>query len=225
MRRIIGWLALVALVAVAGWQGYAYWQRRQTALPVSATVPLPDSDSGPKGDIVTVDEPTATDPNLGATPMAQRVAVVGLLNKRNGESRDLTLAPGHAVRIGDVIVRLRACEQTAPYEQEQLTGAFVQLDVQQFDKSWRRVFSGWLYKERPSLNVVIHPVYDVWTKSCTMSFPDGGPESTSVAEPAPKPGASRAPKSAAATPSAGPSPTPLPPPLPPSPSADDNNPR
>src|SRR3546814_2905238 len=64
----------------------------------------------------------------GATPMAQRVAVLGLLNKRNGESRDITLKPGQAVRVGDVIVRLRACEETASWEQAHYTGAFVQLD-------------------------------------------------------------------------------------------------
>ena len=44
----------------------------------------------------------------GTTPMAQRVAVVGLLNKRNGISRDLTMKPGQALRAGDVVVRLRA---------------------------------------------------------------------------------------------------------------------
>src|SRR3546814_20450192 len=90
--------------------------------------------------------------------MAQRVAVLGLLNKRNGESRDITLKPGQAVRVGDVIVRLRACEETASWEQAHYTGAFVQLDVRQLDQSWRRVFSGWLVKERPGLNVVQHPI-------------------------------------------------------------------
>ncbi len=107
----------------------------------------------------------------GTTPMNQRVAVLGFLNKRNGISRDLTLRPGQAVRIKDVIVRLRACETTPPWEFDQLTGAFVQVDVQQPGGNWRRVFSGWLYKESPSLNVVEHPVYDVWPKSCVMSFP------------------------------------------------------
>ena len=68
-------------------------------------------------------------------------------------------------------MRLRACEATAPWENEKLTGAFVQLDVQRPDFSWGRVFSGWLYKESPSLNVVEHPVYDVWPKSCAMTYP------------------------------------------------------
>jgi hypothetical protein len=107
------------------------------------------------------------------TPMAQRVAVLGIINKRNGIVQDVTLRPGQSVRWKDVIVRLRACETTAPWEEEKLTGAFVQVDVQRPDKKWGRVFSGWLYKESPSLNVVENPIYDVWPKSCAMTYPAG----------------------------------------------------
>jgi hypothetical protein len=109
----------------------------------------------------------------GVTPMAQRTAVLGILNKRNGIVQDVTLHPGQSVRWKDVIVRLRACEATAPWEEEKLTGAFVQVDVQQPNKGWSRVFSGWLYKESPSLNVVENAVYDVTPKSCEMTFPAG----------------------------------------------------
>jgi len=109
----------------------------------------------------------------GVTPMADRVAVLGILNKRNGIVQNVTLKPGQSVRWKDVIVRLRACETTAPWEDEKLTGAFVQVDIQRPDKSWGRAFSGWLYKESPSLNVVEHPVYDVWPKSCAMTYPAG----------------------------------------------------
>ena len=66
--------------------------------------------------------------------MAERVAVIGLLNKRNGIVRDLTLRPGQAMRVSDAVVRLRACETTAPWENQRLTGAFVQLDVQRPDE-------------------------------------------------------------------------------------------
>ena len=111
----------------------------------------------------------------GVTPMAQRVAVLGILNKRNGIVQNVALHPGQSARWKDVIVRLRACEATAPWEEEKLTGAFVQVDVHQPDKSWKRVFSGWLYKESPSLNVVEHPIYDVWPKSCEMTYPAGPP--------------------------------------------------
>ncbi|MEA3016132.1 MAG: hypothetical protein QOI38_854 [Sphingomonadales bacterium] len=120
---------------------------------------------------------TVTEVAPGTTPMAERVAVIGLLNKRNGISRDLTLRPGQAVRLGDVVVRLRACETTAPWEEQRLTGAFIQLDVRNAQGQFQRVFSGWVYKESPSLNVVEHPVYDAWPRSCAMTHPEAG-EST-----------------------------------------------
>ncbi|HET9811925.1 MAG TPA: DUF2155 domain-containing protein [Sphingomicrobium sp.] len=150
----------------------------------------------------------------GVTPMAQRVAVLGLLNKRNGIVKNLTMKPGQAVRVKDVIVRLKACETTAPWEPEDLTGAFVQLDVQGSDERWRRVFSGWLYKESPSLNVVEHPVYDVWPRSCAMTFPAGPPappppRASSSRSSARKSGSTNAPEAAEpATPSEAVSPPP-----------------
>jgi hypothetical protein len=122
---------------------------------------------------VTIDVPRAAGNVAGVTPMAQRVAVIGLLNKRNGIVRDLTLRPGQAMRVKDVTVRLRACETSAPWETEKLTGAFVQVDRQRSDGQWVRRFSGWLYKESPSLNVVEDSVYDVWPKSCAMKWPEG----------------------------------------------------
>lgn len=145
----------------------------------------------------------------GVTPMAEREAVIGFLNKRNGIVRDIKMKPGQSVRIGDATVRLRACETTAPWEEEKLTGAFLQLDVEGSDKKWRRVFSGWVYKESPSLNAVEHPAYDVWPKSCAMKFPDGPPapsapdssSSRSSAQKSPGPAAAEEP-AASSSPSA-----------------------
>ncbi len=125
----------------------------------------------------------APKPTTTETPMGERVAVLGLLNKRNGLSRDATLRMGQAARFGDLIVRLRACETTADWEPEQLTGAFVQADKKSADGTWHRIFSGWLYKESPSLNVVEDPLYDVWPKSCTMRHPDMGPDTVAASGP------------------------------------------
>lgn len=205
-RRWLVGLAIVVVAGLIGWLGWTRWQDSRTATaPVAAEVAVPDAArprTGGGTEVVSVD--TGLDERLlaGATPMAQRVAVVGLLNKRNGETRDLTLKPGQATRVGDVVVRLRGCERTAPWEQEQYTGAFVQLDVRGADTKWRRAFSGWLFKERPALNVVLHPIYDVWPKSCTMSFPEEGPETVSAgggATPSPTVRRSSAPKSAPVT--------------------------
>ena len=207
-RRVAGIAAAVAGVGAAGWAGYSFYEGRQattasTAPDAQPTLPSTslDDQQTQAGGVETVDVQGSNgeNPDAGATPMAQRVAVLGLLNKRNGEAHDVTLKPGQATRIGNAIVRLRACEHTAPWEQEQYTGAFVQLDLLQADKQWHRVFSGWLYKERPSLNVVLDPVYDVWVKSCAMTFPDGGPDSVAAPSDA-KPAAgkrSSAPKSPA----------------------------
>ncbi len=124
---------------------------------------------------------TADNGALPGTPMAQRTAVIGLLNKRNGLTRDLTMKPGEALRVGDAIVRLQACETTAPWENVQDTGAFVQLDVRSSaDGKWRRAFSGWIFRERPDRNVVQHPVYDVWVRSCAMEWPETGPDTVKI---------------------------------------------
>jgi hypothetical protein len=179
---VLGGVALLALGGL-GWAGVHWLDADAQAPAVSRAVPAAAAPaSGAPDEVETVDEEGVVD--AGTTPMAQRVAVIGLLNKRNGESRELTLKPGQAVRYGDTVVRLRACEQTAPWEPERLTGAFVQLVVRGSDAQWRRAFSGWLFKERPNLNVVQHPVYDVWTKSCTMSFPASGPDTVTLSAPA-----------------------------------------
>lgn len=129
--------------------------------PPAETRPLPKARSTGADDVY-----------AGVTPMEERVAVLGLLNKRNGLVRDVTLKPGESIRVGRAVIRLRACERTAQWEMPQETGAFVQLIVLDHgSEDWRRVFSGWLFKDRPERNIVQHPIYDVFVKSCTMSWP------------------------------------------------------
>jgi hypothetical protein len=117
-------------------------------------------------------EQPAAEAGIG-TPMEERVATLGLLNKRNNVSRNLEMRPGEQQRVGDVIVRLQACERTAPWEMPKETGAFVQVLVKErgTEDDFRKIFSGWLFKNSPSLNVVEHPIYDVWVKDCAMDFP------------------------------------------------------
>lgn len=193
----LGALALSAAAAVA-------LQDENAAAPTPLEAPAEEPAVTEVGE--TPAAPKATTPRRSAqsapagreTPMAERVATVGLLNKRNGLWRDLKLRPGQATRVGDVIVRLRACERTAPWEPQTMTGAFVQVDVQGSDERWRRAFSGWLFKESPSLNVVEHPIYDVWAKDCAMTHPEIGAGTTALPAPGTRGASSRssAPKSA-----------------------------
>lgn len=151
------------------------------------------------------------------TPVKDRVATIGLLNKRNNLSQDIVLKTGEAKRVGNVVVKLATCERSLPWERPPETGAFVQVFVEERDKpdqplTWRKVFSGWLFKDSPSLNVVEHPIYDVWVKDCAMKFPgeEDAPaaSASSAAKPAgsanPAPSPKPTPKpSAAASPSVG----------------------
>lgn len=160
LNRVIAAAAAFAAVTACGPRGAPEREAKQ-------------EEGEPEPEVVDIPQ-TVTEVAPGTTPMAERVAVIGLLNKRNGISRNLTLRPGQAVRVDDVIVRLRACETTAPWEEQRLTGIFVQVDVRNTQDQFQRVFSGWLWKESPSLNVVEHPVYDVFPRSCAMTHPDAG---------------------------------------------------
>jgi len=184
-RRLLAGAAAALVVVGAGTWGVVTWRHAHAPAPTETAddrdAPTALDQQSAVSGVETVDAAeNGPDPNEGATPMAQRVAVLGLLNKRNGVARDVQLMPGKAARVGPVILRLRACEHTAPWETDQYTGAFVQVDLEQTDHSWRRAFSGWLYKERPGLNVVQNPLYDVWVKSCAMTFPAGGKGTVSV---------------------------------------------
>ncbi len=115
------------------------------------------------------------------TPMAERVVRLAALNKRNGQTQEFAAHPGDTLRFATLTVRVRACETTPPWEARQ-TAAYLQIDdapVQVRTATThgpRRVFSGWMFAESPSLNPLEHPLYDVWVRSCTMRFPETGPD-------------------------------------------------
>jgi len=171
MKRPALWVLGGAVAGIAAWQAMA---AIENATASNATEPVPTRIEAP------APKPAPAVFTGKQTPMAERVATLGILNKRNGLYRDLVMKPGQAVRIGDLVVRLKACETTAPWETEPYTGAFVQVIVHGSDEKWRKVFSGWLFKESPSLNLVEHPIYDVWTKACAMKHPEMGPDTLVV---------------------------------------------
>lgn len=155
------------------------------------------------------------------TPNKDRVVTLGVLNKRNNLTRELVMKPGEARRMGNLVVKVATCEKTLPWERPQEEGAFVQVFVEdrrtsQERLAWHKVFSGWLFKNSPALNVVEHPVYDVWVKACAMNFPGLDASPASSASPS---SAARAPGSGS-TPSPSPTPESAPAPSPAATSAD-----
>ncbi len=113
------------------------------------------------------------------TPMAERVATVGALDKRTGVARDFAMRPGDAVRFGALTIRLRACEASQSWQTPE-AGGFVQIDQDLRKGGVRRVFSGWLFARSPSLNTYEDANFDVWIKACTMRFPETGPDTVAA---------------------------------------------
>jgi hypothetical protein len=136
------------------------------------------------------------------TPNAERVLVIGVLDKVSSETRNLTLKPGETVRFGKLRIAARTCEASPPWQRPH-TGAFLQIDGPVRDNTMKRLFSGWLFAESPSLNSFDNERYDVWVRSCAMRFPDTGPRTIVVGKSSGS--ASSAPKSASETPVAPPS--------------------
>lgn len=158
------------------------------------------------------------------TPVKDRVTTLGVLNKRNNLTQELVLKSGESRRIGNLVVRVATCERSLPWESPPETGAFVQVFVEERPRpseplAWRKVFSGWLFRNSPSLNVVEHPVYDVWVKDCAMKFPgeEEDPAEAASSSNAAKP-AGKATATPQPSPAATPSPTSPPPVAAPSPS-------
>jgi hypothetical protein len=197
-----GWLAAAALPMMLG-------ACKSEPAPEVQETGIPDAIAQTGGKPAA---PIARKSDYG-TPLKERVATLGLLNKRNNLSQDIVLKPGETRRVGNVVVKLASCERTLPWEKPADEGAFVQVFVEdrataQEKLAWHKIFSGWLFKNSPALNVVQHPTYDVWLKSCAMSFPgeEESPADAASATSAAK--ASGSGRAAAPRPSAPASPSP-----------------
>ena len=162
MRAVLG-LVLLALAAPL---------RAQDTTSVAAPAPKPAT---------ALVKPSAPAPRpvIGITPNAQRGVTIGAINKRTGETRSFAGHPGDNFDFGTLHVVVRTCETTPPWEQR-LTGAFLLIDETPPKGVGRRIYSGWMFAESPSLHPLEHPRYDIWVKSCTMRFPETGPDTVSA---------------------------------------------
>lgn len=197
MKRAFPSTALAALLLLGGCGG-----GEPEAEKPDETIPAPVA-KAPRG-------APAVESEYG-TPVKDRKATIALLNKRNNLTEDIVLKTGESRRLGNVVIRLATCERTLPWESPPEVGAFVQVYVEERAganqrPAWRTAFSGWLFKNSPSLNAVEHPVYDVWVKDCTMKFPNEEEPVASASSAAKASGKASAPRpSPTASPSTAPS--------------------
>jgi hypothetical protein len=191
-----------AAALLAGLAAPLLAQPAPTPPPAAATpaAPKPVAKPTPKPAV-------ALPPATGITPNAEREVTIGAIDKRTGLTRSFVGKPGQMFSFGALTVKVRTCETTPPWEQK-LTGAFLLIDETIGRTAPKRIYSGWMFAESPSLHPLEHARYDIWVKSCTMRFPETGPATVVAGSvgggdkpSASKPSASNAKKSAE-TPSA-----------------------
>ncbi|MBU2956624.1 DUF2155 domain-containing protein [Paracoccus sp. 1_MG-2023] len=105
---------------------------------------------------------------LTATPLAaQEVtgadgALLRGLDKVSGQTTDLRLSVGEAVRYGRLEVRLGECRYPTA---DPSSDAYAQLIITDLRQN-ATVFSGWMMASSPALSALDDARYDVWVISC-----------------------------------------------------------
>lgn len=107
-----------------------------------------------------------------AAPPQQRIvnpiAVFAGLDKVTGRIVAFDVLIDETVQFGALQVTPRVCYTRPPTEPPRTTG-FIQVDEVLLDNRVRRIFSGWMFADSPSINAVEHPIYDVWLTDCKTS--------------------------------------------------------
>jgi hypothetical protein len=96
-------------------------------------------------------------------------AALRWLDKISGQTGDLELSRGQAVRAGRLTVLLDDCRYPA---EGTPTNAYAHLTISDSLREGT-VFSGWMLAAAPALNAMDHPRYDVWVLRCLTDAAEG----------------------------------------------------
>ena len=129
--------------------------------------------AGPAGaqqtrpDTGTVDPETVQEeaPEEPFEPDLQEVVLQGL-DKETARILSFGGRVGETVRFRTLDIAIRRCQRTPPDEPPE-RAAFLQIyDVDPDTGKRTMAFSGWMFKSKPALSAMDHPIYDVWVKDC-----------------------------------------------------------
>ncbi len=129
--------------------------------------------AGPAGaqqtrpDTGTVDPGTTQEeaPEEPFEPDLQEVVLQGL-DKETARILSFGGRVGETVRFRTLDIAIRRCQRTPPDEPPE-RAAFLQIyDVDPDTGKRTMAFSGWMFKSKPALSAMDHPIYDVWVKDC-----------------------------------------------------------
>ena len=118
-------------------------------------------DARPVDPTTTQEEP----PEEPFEPDLQEVVLQGL-DKETARILSFGGRVGETVRFRTLDIVIRRCQRTPPDEPPE-RAAFLQIDDVDPDTGKRTMaFSGWMFKSKPALSAMDHPIYDVWVKDC-----------------------------------------------------------
>lgn len=121
---------------------------------------------------ILVNGPLAAQQPAPVAPQPQKIvnpiAVFAGLDKVTGRIVAFDVLIDETVQFGALQVTPRVCYTRPPTEPPRTTG-FIQVDEVLLDNRVRRIFSGWMFADSPSINAVEHPIYDVWLTDCKTS--------------------------------------------------------
>lgn len=110
-------------------------------------------------------DPETTQEEEPFEPDLQEVVLQGL-DKETARILSFGGRVGETVRFRTLDIAIRRCQRTPPDEPPE-RAAFLQIyDVDPDTGKRTMAFSGWMFKSKPALSAMDHPIYDVWVKDC-----------------------------------------------------------
>ena len=97
-------------------------------------------------------------------------AVFAGLDKITGRIISFEVAIDETVQFGSLQITPRVCYSRPATEAPQ-TDVFAEVDEVAADKTYKRIFSGWMFADSPGLHGIEHPVYDIWLTDCKGDGP------------------------------------------------------
>lgn len=92
-------------------------------------------------------------------------AVLRMLDKTSGTTRDIEMRTGEINRAGPLQIALLECRHPAD---NPAGNAYASLSIIETGKP-DDLFSGWMIASAPALSAMEHPRYDVWVLRCMTS--------------------------------------------------------
>ncbi len=117
-------------------------------------------------------------------------AVFSGLDKITGRIITFEVAIDETVQFGSLQITPRVCYSRPPTEAPQ-TDVFAEVDEVAENRTYHRIFTGWMFADSPGMHGIEHPVYDIWLTDCKggMQIIHEAPEVVDAPSPEPTPDA------------------------------------